>query len=244
VALYLVGSFAEDISMYRQRNPRYNLRNLVDHMMEMDFTKCMMASYLKGRTLWCAAHLAEIMPRDYEETHLKILNYAIQFMMDEKIASVKLVATRCLTKFSRKLKNDVVMKTVGHQFESILDELSGLLDNISQEVIQLPIEAFTQFSKLDQGIVAQMAPKVTNKLLRFFKTYQSESNICLELLNLFKIWTNYDTCRDIFANTFIPFIMEIIDNYYQATPNIDNKDSILVAQAHSELEDRMLVDKK
>lgn len=89
-----------------------------------------------------------------------------------------------------------------------------------------------------------MAPKVTNKLLKYFKTYQSESNICLELLNLFKIWTNYDTCRDIFAHTFIPFIMEIIDNYYQATPNIENKDSVLVATTHTALEDKALVDKK
>ena len=29
VALFLVGSFTEDISMYRQRNPHYNLRKLV-----------------------------------------------------------------------------------------------------------------------------------------------------------------------------------------------------------------------
>jgi hypothetical protein len=92
-------------------------------------------------------------------------------MIEEKLSSVKLVATRCLTKFSRKLKPDILMKCVGPQFESILDELSGLLDNISQDVIQLPIEAFTQFSKLNQEIVAQMAPKVTNKLLRYFKTY-------------------------------------------------------------------------
>jgi hypothetical protein len=28
VALFLLGNFAEDISMYRQRNPMYNLKSL------------------------------------------------------------------------------------------------------------------------------------------------------------------------------------------------------------------------
>jgi hypothetical protein len=30
VALFLVGNFAEDISMYRQRNPSYNLKILIE----------------------------------------------------------------------------------------------------------------------------------------------------------------------------------------------------------------------
>jgi hypothetical protein len=59
-----------------------------------------------------------------------------------------------------------------------------------------------------------MAPKVTPKLLKFFKTYHNESSLVAELLNLFKIWCNYEKCRDIFVNAFIPFIMEIVENYY------------------------------
>ena len=31
-------------------------------------------------------------------------------------------------------------------------------------------------------------------------------------------------------NTFLPFIMEIIDNYYNSTANVDNKDQLLVPQ--------------
>lgn len=51
---------------------------------------------------------------------------------------------------------------------------------------------------------------------------------------MFKLWCSYDACRDIFVNTFIPFIMDIIDIYYKQTPNADNKDSILVPQAKFE----------
>jgi hypothetical protein len=37
VALYLIGSFAEDISMFRIRNPKYSLKALVEQMMATDF---------------------------------------------------------------------------------------------------------------------------------------------------------------------------------------------------------------
>ena len=69
VALFLVGSFAEDISMYRLRNPEFNLHDLVQNIMKTNFDKALLKAYLKGRTLWCAAQLAEIMPKDYQDIH-------------------------------------------------------------------------------------------------------------------------------------------------------------------------------
>lgn len=49
--MFLVGNFAEDISMFRQRNPKYNLRILIEEMMKTNFEKALLKSYLKGRTL-------------------------------------------------------------------------------------------------------------------------------------------------------------------------------------------------
>lgn len=72
-----------------------------------------------------------------------------------------------------------------------------------------------------------MAPKITPKLLTIFKAEHSEGNLGQELINLFKHWCNYNDCRDIFINTFIPFIMEIIESYYNSTPNEENKDKAL-----------------
>ena len=72
-----------------------------------------------------------------------------------------------------------------------------------------------------------MAPKITPKLLALFKQEHSEGHLGNELINLFKQWCYYDACRDIFINTFIPFIMEIIESYYNSTANEDNKDQHL-----------------
>lgn len=114
------------------------------------------------------------MPRDYEEIHINILEMSIQFIIDQKLVSVKLVATKCLIKFARKLKSDILTMIIKDKFEQILDQLTGLLDTTSLETIYLPIEAFTQYSRLNEEIVAQMAPKITPKLLKFFHNYHSE----------------------------------------------------------------------
>ena len=52
--------------------------------------------------------MAEIIPKDYDEIHTDILNLAIQFLIEEKLISLKLVSTKCLIKFSRKLKPGVL----------------------------------------------------------------------------------------------------------------------------------------
>lgn len=140
--------------MYRMRNPQYNLRQLVQEMMKTNFDKALIKGYLKGRTLWCASQLVEIMPKDYEEIHVNVLNLAIKFLIEEPLTSVKLVSTRCLIKFSRKLKPEVLQFNISEKFENILDELTGLLDTSSLDALYLPIEAFTAYSRLNEGIVA------------------------------------------------------------------------------------------
>ncbi len=151
VALNLIGSFAEDISMFRLRNPEYNLKALIEQMMKTDFTKAKsMSSYLKGRTLWCAANVVEIIPKDYKDLIYNILNMAIQLIQEEKSLSVKLVATRVLVKYSRKITREEQSELYLKNLEQILDNLSYLLDNCEFETIHLPIDAITQFSKINE----------------------------------------------------------------------------------------------
>ena len=79
-----------------------------------------------------------------------------------------------------------------------------------------------------------MAPRITPKLLAIFKEEHSEGNLGQELINLFKLWCQFDDCRDIFINTFVPFIIEIVESYYNSTPNEDNKDKMIQMSSLSE----------
>jgi hypothetical protein len=64
-------------------------------------------------------------------------------------------------------------------------------------------------------------------LLHIFKEDHSEGNLGAELTNLFKQWCIYPKCREIFTSDFVPFVMQIVEQYYSSTPNEDNKDKQL-----------------
>ena len=80
---------------------------------------------------------------------------------------------------------------------------------------------------MNKAKIAQHAPKVTPYLLHLFRDHHSEGNLGQELINLFKKWCNFKECRSIFIDTFIPFILEIIELYYRNTPNQENKGTML-----------------
>ncbi len=94
------------------------------------------------------------MPRDYEEIHIALLSLGAKTLIEEKLASLKLVATRILIKFSRKIKPEILQPILSGHLESIIDELANLLDSASLDTLHLPIEAFTQYSRLNEDIVA------------------------------------------------------------------------------------------
>jgi hypothetical protein len=109
VAQLLIGSFAEDISMFRLRNPQLDLKNKVHELISAkDLDKCPLRTYLQGRSLWMAIQLVEILPKDYEELHISILHSATQTLISSRLISLKLVATRALIKYSRKLQPEVL----------------------------------------------------------------------------------------------------------------------------------------
>ena len=92
-----------------------------------------------------------------------------------------------------------------------------LVDESTTECIHLPIDAFTVLSKLDEPSVSEIAHKVTPKMLNLFNRHHTEGNIGNELIALFKVWCRFEKCKDIFIETFIPFIQSIVQKYYNQT---------------------------
>ena len=110
VAMILLGIFIEDIQMYCMRNPKFQLRALIEEIVRTDLADAgQMKAHLKGRTLWCASTCSEslIFP-DERTAELKsfILDLAIDSLKSSKINSIKLVSTRTLVKYARKIKKE------------------------------------------------------------------------------------------------------------------------------------------
>ena len=138
---------------------------------------------------------------------------AFEQMCQAADLSVQLMAIRTLVRFARRFE-EAQLQQFEAQFQVMLEPLLFLLDKAPLESKYLPIEAISTFSKLNEQLVAQMSPKVTPKLLQLFKAHHSEGDLGQELVNLFKKWCNFTECRQIFVDTFVPFIMEIVEQYY------------------------------
>ena len=103
-----------------------------------------MQRILKGRMLLCASACSECLLA-HTETNLKIKNdiidVSIETLKKSEITSVKLVATRTLVKYARKMKKEDLHENAV-KFETILDNLLSLLNTSNKDVMHLPIEAF------------------------------------------------------------------------------------------------------
>ena len=71
----------------------------------------------------------------------QILDIAISTLRKEKAKSIKLISTRTINKYARKMKKESLLENAP-KFESILDDLLELLDFSSKDCMHLPIEAF------------------------------------------------------------------------------------------------------
>jgi len=126
-----------------------------------------LSAFLKGRTLWCACHLAESLPSDYSDLIADILQMCSQFSQEESAISVKLVAVKTIIKYSRKVKDQELLH---RQVSMILDDVIALLNRKDNfDYIYLPIEAIAMISKTNEQQISEVAPKVTPKLLLLFR---------------------------------------------------------------------------
>jgi len=98
-----------------------------------------------------------------------------------------------------------------------LDPLLRLLESSPVDCVSLPVEAFASLSKHYESCLTKVAHLVTPRLLVLFQQHHSEGTGSLEaeLISLFKVWSKFELCQDLFCDTFLPFIKEIIEKYFK-----------------------------
>ena len=147
-----------------------------------------MANIIIGRTLWAVSAASESLLSSEEPSRsikASVIEKSLAALKAKLPRSIKLIATRALVKFARKMKKEHLEKDA-QKFETVLDDLLVLLDTADKDAMHLPIEAFQTFSRINEQTVSLMAPKITPKLLTTFKQEHSEGSLGQDLLNLFK----------------------------------------------------------
>jgi hypothetical protein len=82
-----------------------------------------------------------------------------------------------------------------------------------------------KLSKMDELAVSKVAHESAPRLLQIFKYYHDSPSIVSNLLDVFKMWTNYEKCKSIFCNNYTPFALEIVKNYFHIT---NTKESMIL----------------
>ena len=132
----------------------------------------------------------------------------------DNTSAVHLIAMRCFVRYLRKLKTvpsgdpallEALLVQVGHSLELPL------------ECIHLPIEALAAISKLAPEVLPNFAPKVVPRLQKLFMAHHSEASLGNDLLDLFKQWCRLEPCHETFLSQFVPYLMQIAEQYFAQT---------------------------
>lgn len=112
--MLLIGVFAEDISMYVIRSPNFNFMTLIDNILSLepnksgdDKTPKSLLTHLQGRMFASCSSITDLL-NVHDPLTILFMQKTIKITIDALLIatlpiSVKLTATRCLTKYLRKL---------------------------------------------------------------------------------------------------------------------------------------------
>lgn len=185
VGLLVMGLFAEDISMFKTRKGSdFNIDNVFEHVILSDLSNALIAPFIKGRSLWCAAQMSEMLAYNHPLCQ-KTYELTLGSLPQANMLPVRLSACRALVRFTSKVDTQQI-PNYSNVCAEILIHLTDLLNYCNAETLHIPIEAITFISRLDSSAVSKIAPHTTPKLLELFKLYHNESLIGPDLLDLFK----------------------------------------------------------
>lgn len=109
----------------------------------------------------------------------------------ENELSLRICACRSLVHFVNKVDVGAI-PNLSDYISNILENVDDLLTKCNEETIHIPVAAMKQLSKIDEEAVAMIAHESAPHLLKLFEHYHDVSVIGADLLDIFKMWTNYD----------------------------------------------------
>jgi hypothetical protein len=224
VALYLLGSLSDDIIKYRDTRgaTNFSLIKIFGSIALPDLKSVETPTILKGRAMWCATQLSGLMT-DKDPHCVDIVNTSVSMMSKNNELSLRIWAWRSLVHFINKVDVEAI-ENLSEYISSVLENVDDLLVKWNDETVHIPVAAIKQLSKVDEEAVANIAHESAPHLLKLFEYYHDQSSVGADLLDIFKMWTNYEKCKTIFCNNYTPFALKIVKNYFHMTNTKRNTD--------------------
>lgn len=221
VALFLLGSISDDIVKYRERKgaTNFSLINIFGSIILPDLNNKDIPNILKGRAMWWATKLSGLMI-DKDPHCIDVVNSSVAMLSKDNKLSLRIWAWMTLVHFINKVDVEQI-ENISEYISSILESVDELFLQWNSDTIHIPVSAMKKLSKMDELAVSKVAHESAPRLLQLFKRYHDNSSIVSDLLDIFKMWTNYEKWKSIFCNNYTPFALEIVKNYFHITNTKD-----------------------
>lgn len=206
VALFLLGSISDDIVKFSlKRGPQKFSMEIFNLILQNSSQHILI-----GWALWCVTELSEVLSTQ-DSLNQRILAHAMSFISAHYETSIRICACWALIQFAKFLESAEL------NLQSLLNDVVDLIYLADDDTIWIPIHALKLLTRLDDKGVATIAGNTTEHLLKMFIRHHDRGSIGQDLLEIFKIWCQYDSCKNIFCKSFTHYVLKILINYHKLT---------------------------
>ena len=154
--------------------------------------------------------------KDKDPHCIDIVTTSVSMLGKENELSLRICVCRALIHFFNKVDVEQI-ENFSTYVSNILESVDDLLLGCNQDTIHIPVSAMKNLSKINEEAVSKIAHESAPRLLELFEYYHDERIIGPDLLDIFKMWSNYEACKTIFCQNYTPFALKIVKNYFYMT---------------------------
>jgi hypothetical protein len=205
-SLFLLVTFVKDLMSYSESsdNKLHHYATMCIQIMQMKTSEIIL-----GRAIWAMSTLKHFVTDDNE--FIEIYKLVCEFLKPDKHISVRLCASRSITKMSFKIANEnkqeLIGSRIGENFRNIHIWVLELLVLCDDKTTHLIIDNLISFYDICPGLLSQeINSGICEQLLKLLSQHRDNSILLSSFLQLFKKFLQNQNS----ANAFLPLYIEFL----------------------------------
>lgn len=205
-SLFVLVTFVKDLMSYTESsdNKLHHYATMCIQIMQMKTSEIIL-----GRAIWAMSTLKHFVTDDNE--FIEIYKLISEFLKPDKHISVRLCASRSITKMSFKIANEnkqeLIGSQIGENFRNIHVWVLDLLVLCDDKTTHLIIDNLISFYDICPGLLSQeINSEICEQLLKLMSQHKENSILLSSFLQLFKKFLNHPNS----ANAFLPLYIEFL----------------------------------
>ncbi|CAG9326241.1 unnamed protein product [Blepharisma stoltei] len=215
-AVLLLGSISTDIIGYNSRARKagkqpLEVANFFGSVILSDLAGNESKNpFLKGRALWCAAKLSDIMDANHPDC-VNIFRICCNALNAKEPIAVRLSACYAILKLSRKSASSI--SEINEILPNLLVNLVALIQRCSPDILHLVLDTFQEVLPLNSDISSTVPQYASGIFLKLFSKHYGESSLISKIFAIIRYWCDLGKCMGSLLDVFLPFVMSLFTLY-------------------------------